>query len=190
MTIARVLTAALLIGAAVGLSACATAPEPIELVAEPDQSDETTGALADIAGECQRAADPVGEQDVVEHGQILRQLELLEDHPDPANPEIPPRAIVETGDLDAVGGDRPRLRKPNPCDEVQQRCLARSRRSGDGEFLTATDLELRDVELELSAGIAEVEIADRDHRCNGQTFRFGILALTAPWRRSSARCDR
>jgi hypothetical protein len=64
--------------------------------------------------------DPVGEEDIVEHRQVLEQLELLEDHANPADSEVAPSAVVEVGDFDIVGQNLSLLRQTDPGHQMEE----------------------------------------------------------------------
>ena len=80
-------------------------------------------------------------RDVVEHGLVLGQEELLEDEPDTPGPQRCELAIVQAGDVDPVDPDRTAGRPVERADDVQQRRLAGPGRANDRHKLTLLDGE-------------------------------------------------
>ncbi len=87
-------------------------------------------------------------------GQVVEQVEELEDHPDPAAAEARRAGLAEPVDPRVGDGDRAARRPVEPGDQVQQRRLAAARRSHDRDGFARPDLEADPVERRTPAVVA------------------------------------
>ena len=95
-------------------------------------------------------ADPArGEREVVHHLQVRKEVELLEDHPDPLPDVGHVRALAR--DLLALEVDPARVERLEQVDAAQQRALAAAARPDHRQHLAARDVEIDRVEDEVVA---------------------------------------
>jgi hypothetical protein len=78
---------------------------PVQLVLDIDLSGQLDRSLPDSPIQIEGRVDPIREQDVVEHGQVFQELELLENQSDVTDPKCATGRIVEVRDLLAPGDD-------------------------------------------------------------------------------------
>ena len=129
-----------------------------------DQLQGVEGALAALREGDAGVEEPVG--DVVQHGGVLGQEELLEDEPDPGGPQVGHvlvghRCHVQPGDpYPAAGGP------VEGSHQLQQGGLARPRRADDPDQLPLADREIHPAQgLDgRLAGIALGHVVDIEHR--------------------------
>src|SRR5207247_81043 len=87
------------------------------------------------------------------------QVEVLEDEPDPLEPEPRERPLVEALELDAVDPDAAGSRPVDRTDQVEERRLAAPGRARDGDELSALDFEIDPAERDGRAGTFAVDAA-------------------------------
>ena len=95
------------------------------------------------------ADPPRRERHVVQHGQVRKQIELLEDHPDSLADRRHVGALAR--DLLALEEDPPRVERLEQVDAAEQRALAAPARADDDEHLAGGDVEVDPVEHEVVA---------------------------------------
>ena len=113
---------------------------------KPDDVEELARAPLGL-GPGQLPDAPRREREVVDHGQVREEVELLEDDPDP----LPDRGDVDAvaRDLLALEGDAARLDRLEEVDAPQQRALAAAARADHHEDLARLHLEVDAVEDEV-----------------------------------------
>ena len=104
---------------------------------EPDLSKRLGRSCPALVEPYARVEQPVG--DIVEGGLVFGQEELLEHEPDPGGPQRRQLPVRKLGDIEAGHPNRSTARAVEGADEMQQRRLARPRRSDDGGQLTLVD---------------------------------------------------
>ena len=109
-----------------------------------------------------RAGQLGGQQHVVRHGQVVQQVEELEDHPDPAAAEPGQAGFAQRVHPLAGHGDRAAGRLVQPGDQVQQRGLAAARRAHHGDRLAVPDVQAQLGQGRLAARVTLGHLADRD----------------------------
>ena len=117
---------------------------------------------------------PADEQ-VLEHGRVLEQLDVLERAGDAEAGDLVRRAPAE---VDAVELDRSRRRRVEPADEVEDRRLAGAVRADQREHLAARDVEGHAVDG-ADAAEADAEVLDREQR--GHFSRSDLRKLFWRW---------
>ena len=153
--------------------------EAAELVRHADSLGQRHRTLAHRWLQAQRRVDPVGQQHVVEHAQVLEQLELLEDQADVADAELPAPRVVEGGHLHALRHHATPLRRGDARDQVQQRGLARAARPDHRHLLTALHHKLGDEQCEVALAVTELEVRDLDDSVSGCGHGSVCLRLAA-----------
>ena len=162
----------------------------VDLRLQADQPEDLGHLAADLRARLADHLQRVG--DVVVHGAVREQLEVLEHGPDPA-PQVG-RAVgghrvdVLAGDLDGAGGGLDLADQ-----HLDQRRLAAAGRAGDEGELAATDLEREVLERDVAAGIDDGRVVDADDRRAGGRLARGRAAggrrRCSPVSRSRVRRD-
>ena len=116
---------------------------------------------------------PRCERDVVEHGQVREQVELLEHHARLPADVLDVAEVV--GELDAVDDDATRVVLFEPVDAPDHRRLAGTGRTDDNDHLLAADLHV-DVAQRLERAEELVDVFELDDRFTLQWLR-GITEL-------------
>ncbi len=106
-------------------------------VGEPNRVQRLGGELASLTDLRAGIQQPV--RDVVEHGLVLGEEELLEHEFDAPRTQRRELGIVQAGDLDATDPGGAAGGQLQGADDVQQRRLARSGRADDRDQLTGID---------------------------------------------------
>jgi hypothetical protein len=101
------------------------------------------------------------QRQVLQHGQMRKQVEVLEHHADFAADRFDVLEVV--GELDPVDHQRALLMLLQPVDAADHRRLARPRRTADHDLLAFADLEI-DVLEHVEIAIPLVEFGQLDHR--------------------------
>ena len=84
-----------------------TAPPRVELVAQAHLLQQLPCPLAHLAGQLEGTCDAIGMQDVIQHIQIVKQLEILEHETDAGDAKITAGGITQCTDLTAATVHRP-----------------------------------------------------------------------------------
>jgi hypothetical protein len=103
-------------------------------------------------------------QDVVEHVQIVQQLEVLKHEADVADAKRPPAGVAQAAEVGARHPHLAPLRRDDAGHQIQQRGLAGAARADHGQPLAVAQRKRRDVQPKAAAGVGEVQCADVDHR--------------------------
>ena len=136
---------------------------PAQLVADAHLPCKHDGPDPDIGVQLQGAADAIRVDDIVEDVEVVQQLEVLEYEADVADSEGAPCRIVERTHL-GIGAAHPSLlRHQDTGHQVQQRGLAGTARTDDGNLLLRLNPEIRDLQGEFRTGITEGQGLDADH---------------------------
>ena len=129
-----------------------------------DQLERVEGALAALLEGDAGVEEPVG--DVVQHGGVLGQEELLEDEPDPGGPQVGHLVVGHRGHVQP-GDPHPAAGGPvEGSHQLQQRGLARPRGADDPDQLPRADREVHPAQgLDgRLAGVALGHVVDFEHR--------------------------
>jgi hypothetical protein len=123
-----------------------------------------------------KLADPHRRQgQVLQHGEMREQVELLEHHADVAPDRVDRLHVV--GELDAVDDQVPALVFLEAVDAADQGRLARARGAADHDALAARDVEL-DVAQHVELAVPLVDAVESDDRCfsrHGHCRRIPVL---------------
>ena len=107
-------------------------------------------------------ADLQRQHDVVEHVAVEQQLVILEDDAKVAA-QIRQRAFLEHPDVLIVDDDAAEVGTLDRCDEFEQCALAGSGVPGDEHHLAIGDIERDVLQRLIAAGVAFVDLGERDH---------------------------
>ena len=135
--------------------------------------------------------------DVLDRGRAREQIEILEDEPDAAVADLGARVGVDVGDLGAFELIAAARRAIEAAEDVHQRRLPRSRRTGDGDELAARDRQARAAERLDGRGADRVptdEVTRRDERrpssVGGRAGEFGHRRRMPPPENPGGACVR
>ena len=106
--------------------------------------------------------------DVVDRGEAVEQVELLEDEADPARAQRRQLVVTRGRGVEAVDPHLARGRTIERAHDLQQRRLAGARRPDDRQQLAAVHVEVDALERANTAGILLHDTAQLDQR-HGQT---------------------
>ena len=140
------------------------------LLREPDDVEELARAQLGL-GPGELPDPPRREREVVDHGQVREEVELLEDDPDP----LPDRRDVDAvaRDLLALEEDAARLDRLEEVDAPQQRALAAAARADHHEDLARLHLEVDAVEDEVVPEALPHALEPQD-RAEVPAWRLGL----------------
>ena len=130
-------------GDALLLAAGELAGIAVGLVGELDHLEQLAGALLALA--LGRAAQLQRERDVAQHGALLEQAEVLEDHAD-GGAQLEQLLAGEVGDIAPVDEDLARRGALEQVDAAHERGLARARGTDDAEDVAVVDGQVDVVE--------------------------------------------
>ena len=115
----------------------------------------------------------------------LEQVELLEDEANPSRAKGGKHTVRRIADVDAGDAHEPARRAFERAHDVQQRGLARTRRSDDRAQLALLDAEVHSAKRLDVPGIALDDVAELEHQarahCGSSTVSPGWMAGPSIW---------
>lgn len=123
------------------------------------------------------ALDGEGQRDVLEAGERVQQVRVLEDEAEVVAAELRQLALRHAGDIAAAHDDVPARDHIDGRDAVQQRCFARARGTHDADELAGGHIEA-DAGQRVGDRVAAAEdLLDGAHRKDGGACIDGVAGL-------------
>ena len=120
-------------------------------------------AIGNLPIKAQEPVKTIGEKNILQHIQMLEELELLEYQPDVANAKRASFPIGESRHGGVLNPDRARVRAEDPRQEVQEGGLPGTAGTNERDRLPGTYIQLGNAESEGALRVAEFQVTDRDH---------------------------
>ena len=118
--------------------------------------------------ELERAGEAERQENIIGAGEVIEQLELLEDEPDVADAKVAQGSLGQKGEVVAQNLYPAVVGAKDAGNQAQERGFSTAARADHGDALVLTRLESVEGELEALGGVAEADVLEVEHGAQGR----------------------